>query len=146
MVTSDLGRVTTYILNLCLSVLYCGDVRSRTSYNYKPHSRILAPIIVVTSDLGRVTTESYFLKKFLSNCGDVRSRTSYNSNVFQHRIGNYHCGDVRSRTSYNTQSHHFHKNQTIVVTSDLGRVTTSSKVNPFFSIYCGDVRSRTSYN
>ena len=36
---------------------YCGDVRSRTSYNEFEVVITVSPIIVVTSDLGRVTTE-----------------------------------------------------------------------------------------
>ena len=57
-VTSDLGRVTTSSLLISATSFYCGDVRSRTSYN----CRFLLQYQV-----------SY-------NCGDVRSRTSYNVN------------------------------------------------------------------
>ena len=124
--TSDLGRVTTYISIYSFVYLYncgdvrsrtsynreccdylrftihCGDVRSRTSYNFKLSLQTLPTVIAVTSDLGRVTTDKYFFPKL--NAG-------------------------------------------IAVTSDLGRVTTPQQVLTFVQdCDCGDVRSRTSYN
>ena len=55
-VTSDLGRVTTIQYMVLYSPQYCGDVRFRTSYNGASRVVLLSPGIVVTSDLGRVTT------------------------------------------------------------------------------------------
>ena len=55
-VTSDLGRVTTSSYNYSPARQYCGDVRSRTSYNFTILNFVLSHKIVVTSDLGRVTT------------------------------------------------------------------------------------------
>ena len=54
--TSDLGRVTTLILCASHTLLNCGDVRSRTSYNKKRWPVLEYQPIAVTSDLGRVTT------------------------------------------------------------------------------------------
>ena len=56
MVTFDLGRVTTDLVNFIMNLLDCGDVRSRTSYNI---TALVVAVVVV-------------------DCGDVRSRTSYN--------------------------------------------------------------------
>ena len=56
------------------------------------------------------------------------------------------CGDVRSRTSYNPLTILYVWSYFIVVTSDLGRVTTLIKHSAFKVWDCGDVRSRTSYN
>ena len=55
-VTSDLGRVTTFAYIYKDFGLYCGDVRSRTSYNICKPAFKLSQTIAVTSDLGRVTT------------------------------------------------------------------------------------------
>ena len=57
---------------------------------------------MVTSDLGRVTTDSSTVIEQSTDCGDVRSRTSYND-LF----------------SFDNEF------IAIVVTSDLGRVTTT---------------------
>ena len=57
--TSDLGRVTTYIFLLLKWKVDCGDVRSRTSYNEHILCQLLQAHIAVTSDLGRVTTVGY---------------------------------------------------------------------------------------
>ena len=79
---------------------------------------------MVTSDLGRVTTLYLLILLIkLKNCGDVRSRTSYNR--------------FASRSK---------RLALIVVTSDLGRVTTRVLSCCCGLSYCGDVRSRTSYN
>ena len=59
-----------------------------------------------------------------SHCGDVRSRTSYNTNLVDNLRDFVNCGDVRSRTSYNMDCMPAFKDSEIVVTSDLGRVTT----------------------
>ena len=80
---------------------------------------------MVTSDLGRVTTVINLLASFFKDCGDVRSRTSYNF-IFIALIKNpFNCGDVRSRTSYNKIKGRIAPPIVIVVTSDLGRVTTT---------------------
>ena len=102
MVTSDLGRVTTSGAKLGHRQLNCGDVRSRTSYNFDVSRPSALQAIVVTSDLGRVTTKSH-------------------SNL---ELEGYDCGDVRSRTSYNIIVNKYKSSAHIVVTSDLGRVTT----------------------
>ena len=56
----DVRSRTSY--NLCLYDLvllfYCGDVRSRTSYNFHSLFFELIKTIAVTFDLGRVTTLS----------------------------------------------------------------------------------------
>ena len=56
------------------------------------------------------------------------------------------CGDVRSRTSYNNRVLGYGSDMNIVVTFDLGRVTTHKPLQLPIPSYCGDVRSRTSYN
>ena len=67
-VTFDLGRVTTSHSKPSANfAVNCGDVRSRTSYNYS-----------------RLKIEAHTL-----NCGDVRSRTSYNF-IVQLRINLSH--------------------------------------------------------
>ena len=126
MVTSDLGRVTTYLLTLKLRINHCGDVRSRTSYNEHLYSYGISFFIVVTSDLGRVTTYNLLLLQSLNHCGDVRSRTSYNLDV---------CDSSLSILD-------------IVVTSDLGRVTTfiaSADVNPRNIVVTSDLGRVTTY-
>ena len=55
-VTFDLGRVTTFLNILKCKCINCGDVRSRTSYNWLRICKRLTALIVVTFDLGRVTT------------------------------------------------------------------------------------------
>ncbi len=79
---------------------------------------------MVTSDLGRVTTHLAFAHTYLRK----------------------DCGDVRSRTSYNGPKSPLIIVHLIVVTSDLGRVTTLVLLMLWLWLYCGDVRSRTSYN
>ena len=77
--TFDLGRVTTSPANFPFKNFYCGDVRSRTSYNCRTVFCNTFSIIAVTFDLGRVTTtQGKHLVEQLLHCGDVRSRTSYN--------------------------------------------------------------------
>ena len=56
------------------------------------------------------------------------------------------CGDVRSRTSYNNKKMNKMSALKIVVTFDLGRVTTHVGHRTILTPNCGDVRSRTSYN
>ena len=80
---------------------------------------------MVTSDLGRVTTTLPMVGITALDCGDVRSRTSYN-NAVKSLSKPLHCGDVRSRTSYNCIASADVNPLNIVVTSDLGRVTTLS--------------------
>ena len=58
------------------------------------------------------------------NCGDVRSRTSYNLCSVNCIKSPLNCGEVRSRTSYNLRELGIAGFCAIVVTSDLGRVTT----------------------
>ena len=123
-VTSDLGRVTTSILKESLLSFDCGDVRSRTSYNLNPRRLSFSTHIVVTSDLGRVTTRNLVSRWWLRYCGDVRSRTSYNVKLYFVCFKVIYCGDVRSRTSYNSSKETLIGAAKIVVTSDLGRVTT----------------------
>ena len=55
-VTFDLGRVTTLAERWLGQEQHCGDVRSRTSYNFRAIVRFHALAIAVTFDLGRVTT------------------------------------------------------------------------------------------
>ena len=55
-VTFDLGRVTTYFVRTIIVSKNCGDVRSRTSYNFHEWMKSCGLEIVVTFDLGRVTT------------------------------------------------------------------------------------------
>ena len=64
MVTSDLGRVTTTSHGFVFAWSYCGDVRSRTSYNNGENIAVIQTYIVVTSDLGRVTTIHGLYKSF----------------------------------------------------------------------------------
>ena len=54
--TFDLGRVTTLAERWLGQEQHCGDVRSRTSYNFRAIVRFHALAIAVTFDLGRVTT------------------------------------------------------------------------------------------
>ena len=54
--TFDLGRVTTVRCIQYMVLYYCGDVRSRTSYNFDNEFIAICFKIAVTFDLGRVTT------------------------------------------------------------------------------------------
>ena len=102
MVTSDLGRVTTYYaayIPSTIRIVVTSDLGRVTTSSY-PIS-IFTSLIVVTSDLGRVTTNDILKNDTAIDCGDVRSRTSYN---------------LKTLSMYTSSS--------IVVTSDLGRVTT----------------------
>ena len=66
-VTSDLGRVTTKGLPAHqANLLYCGDIRSRTSYNMSGIMERMPAYIAVTSDLGRVTTSTAYSAKIHS--------------------------------------------------------------------------------
>ena len=55
--TFDLGRVTTIENVISMIEINCGDVRSRTSYNFTSFSENTKAKIAVTFDLGRVTTK-----------------------------------------------------------------------------------------
>ena len=126
---------------------YCGDVRSRTSYNSFFACNSLFDKIVVTSDLGRVTTISISLRVLWHYCGDVRSRTSYNKNLpwFSVCLIIVVTSDLGRVTTIGLLL--LLKQKGIVVTSDLGRVTTRViEYSVHIPIDCGDVRSRTSYN
>ena len=87
---------------------------------------------MVTFDLGRVTTLRIEQSHEVLNCGDVRSRTSYNSSNCQVISSQSYCGDVRSRTSYNLSISLRCVVLSIVVTFDLGRVTTAAIASLYF--------------
>ena len=104
---------------------YCGDVRSRTSYNVNPLNCASCSNIAVTFDLGRVTTSSNCQVMSSQYCGDVRSRTSYNRAIttVMHRITiavTFDLGRVTTHGLYSRKS-----GTCIAVTFDLGRVTTT---------------------
>ena len=80
MVTSDLGRVTTFFRSFAVEdfvIVVTSDLGRVTTSILA--TRAFAVAIVVTSDLGRVTTTfRSFLAITATDCGDVRFRTSYN--------------------------------------------------------------------